>query len=144
MLQDEMAEREGIRTHGTVTHTTVFEFYDSNAGPCRSVAKRVLQFGISSVMILVCDVPCRAVVRGSFAIPFAKLPPAVGYERGVGQTRSLRSSWHAAIASRHLLCVPRTGSVMQYLGAGYRLRSLQLVAALAPSSSERATGARNE
>ena len=82
----------------------------------------MLHFGISSAMILVCDVPCRAVVRGSFAIPFAKLPPAGGYERGVGQTRSLRSSWHAAIPSRHLQCVPRTGSVMQCLGAGYRLR----------------------
>ena len=32
----------GIRTHGTVTRTTVFEFYDSHADLCRSVARRVL------------------------------------------------------------------------------------------------------
>jgi hypothetical protein len=34
----------GIRTHGTVTRTTVFEFYDSHAGACRFVAKRALWF----------------------------------------------------------------------------------------------------
>ena len=34
----------GIRTHGTVTRTTAFEFQDSHAGACRFVAKRALWF----------------------------------------------------------------------------------------------------
>jgi hypothetical protein len=38
----------GIRTHGTVARTTVFEFYDSHVGLCRSVATRVLLFAILS------------------------------------------------------------------------------------------------
>ena len=41
----------GIRTHGTVTRTTVFEFYDSHAGACRLVAKRALWFGISPALL---------------------------------------------------------------------------------------------
>src|SRR6476660_8521596 len=49
--------RGWIRTHGTVTRTTVFEFYDSHVGLCRSVAKRGLLFAISKPMILAC---CRA------------------------------------------------------------------------------------
>jgi len=32
----------GIRTHSTVTRTTVFEFYDSRAGLCGPVTKRAL------------------------------------------------------------------------------------------------------
>jgi hypothetical protein len=32
----------GIRTHGTVTRTTVFEFEDSRAGACRPISNRVL------------------------------------------------------------------------------------------------------
>ena len=32
----------GIRTRGTITRTTVFEFYDSHVGLCRLVANRVL------------------------------------------------------------------------------------------------------
>jgi hypothetical protein len=46
----------GIRTHGTVTRTTVFEFYDSHAGACRPVPKRVLLFAIFPLTILVCSV----------------------------------------------------------------------------------------
>ena len=61
----------GIRTHGTVTRTTVFEFYDSHAGLCRQVTKRVLQFGIFNAIILFCDGPCQAVLRSWFAIWFA-------------------------------------------------------------------------
>ena len=41
----------GIRTHGTVTRTTVFEFYDSHAGLCRPVTKRALWFGIFTAII---------------------------------------------------------------------------------------------
>ena len=48
----------GIRTHGTVTRTTVFEFYDSHTGLCRAVVKRVLLFGISEAMMLVRDASC--------------------------------------------------------------------------------------
>ena len=61
----------GIRTHGTVTRTTVFEFYGSHAGLCCQVAKRVLWFGISEVMILICDALCHAVLRSWFANWFA-------------------------------------------------------------------------
>ena len=61
----------GIRTHGTVTRTTVFEFYDSHADPCRPVAKRVLHFRISVATILACDAPWYAVLRGWFANWFA-------------------------------------------------------------------------
>jgi len=32
----------GIRTHGTVTRTTVFEFYDSRVGACRTVTMSVV------------------------------------------------------------------------------------------------------
>jgi len=45
----------GIRTHGTVTRTTVFEFYDSRAGAYRLVAKRVLQFANFAVTVSACD-----------------------------------------------------------------------------------------
>ena len=61
----------GIRTHGTVTRTTVFEFYDSHVGPCRAVAKRVLGFGNSEATMPACAVRYRAVLRGWFAIWFA-------------------------------------------------------------------------
>ena len=61
----------GIRTHGTVTRTTVFEFYDSHVGLCRSVAKRVLLFAISEPIILACDTQFRSVPRSWFAIWFA-------------------------------------------------------------------------
>ena len=50
-----MAERVGFRTHGTVTRTTVFEFYDSRAGAYRLVAKRVLQFANFAVTVSACD-----------------------------------------------------------------------------------------
>jgi len=53
---------------------TVFEFNDSHAGSCRVVTKRVLWFGISHAMIPACGAPCHAVLRGSFAIPFANPP----------------------------------------------------------------------
>jgi len=32
----------GIRTRGTVTRTTVFEFYDSRVGACRTVTMSVV------------------------------------------------------------------------------------------------------
>jgi hypothetical protein len=63
----------GIRAHGTVTRTTVFEFYDSHVGLCRAVAKRALWFGIFASMIPPCYGWCHAVLRGSFANPFAKV-----------------------------------------------------------------------
>ena len=66
----------GIRTHGTVTRTTVFEFYDSHAGLCRPVAQRVLWFGISNALIAVCDAQCHAVLRSWSANWFANFPPA--------------------------------------------------------------------
>jgi hypothetical protein len=37
------------------------------------VAKRVLLFAIFPVIMLASDAPCHAVLRGSFAIPFAIL-----------------------------------------------------------------------
>jgi hypothetical protein len=64
----------GIRTHGTVIRTTVFEFYDSHAGLCRPVANRALWFGIFEAMILLCDALCQAVLRSWFAIWFAMSP----------------------------------------------------------------------
>jgi hypothetical protein len=63
----------GIRTHGMVTRTTVFEFYDSHVGLCRSVAKRVLLFAISQPIIPTCYAQCRSVPHSWFAIWFAKL-----------------------------------------------------------------------
>ena len=62
----------GIRTHGTVTRTTVFEFYDSHDGPCRAVAKRVLWFVNFDHAILACNARCYPVPCGWFAIWFAK------------------------------------------------------------------------
>ena len=53
----------GIRTHGTVTRTTVFEFYDSRAGVCRTVPNRAVLLAISLVTVLPCDVLCRLVSR---------------------------------------------------------------------------------
>jgi hypothetical protein len=61
----------GIRTHGTVTRTTVFEFYDPHAAACNLVPKYGLLFANFSFMIPPRYVPCHAVMRGSFAIPFA-------------------------------------------------------------------------
>ena len=60
-----------------VIRTTVFEFYDFHAYPCRPVAKCALWFGISNAMIPVCDAPCHSALRGSFANPFANFvtPP---------------------------------------------------------------------
>jgi hypothetical protein len=63
----------GIRTHGTVTRTTVFEFYDSRADPYRRVAKRALWFANLASTILPCIVRYRSVPRSWFAIWFAKL-----------------------------------------------------------------------
>jgi len=60
-----------IRTHGTVTRTTVFEFYDSHVGLCPLVAKRVLLFAISRPIIPACDAQCLSVLRSWFAIWFA-------------------------------------------------------------------------
>src|SRR5262245_2684516 len=60
-----------IRTHGTVTRTTVFEFYDSHVGLCPLVAKRVLLFAISRPIIPACDAQCLSVPRSWFAIWFA-------------------------------------------------------------------------
>ena len=64
----------GIRTHGTVTRTTVFEFYDSGAAVCRAVANRAVLLAIFLLTVLPCDVLCRPVSRGWFAIWFAILP----------------------------------------------------------------------
>ena len=66
-----MAERVGFEPTGTVTRTTVFEFYDSHVGRCRPVPKRVRWFGISHAIIPACGAPCHAVLSGSFANPFA-------------------------------------------------------------------------
>src|SRR5262245_44820049 len=60
-----------IRTHGTVTRTTVFEFYDSHAVLCRAVANCALWFGIFIATISSCDAWYRAVMRSWFAIWFA-------------------------------------------------------------------------
>jgi len=56
----------GIRTHGTVTRTTVFEFYDSHAVLCRAVANCALWFGIFIATIPSCDAPCHSVLRSWF------------------------------------------------------------------------------
>src|SRR5262249_15078308 len=71
----------GVWTHGTVTRTTVFEFYDSHVGLCRSVAKRVLLFAISQPIIPTCDAQCRSVPRSWFAIWFANFCPSTSSER---------------------------------------------------------------
>src|SRR5262245_14089795 len=63
----------GIRTDGTVTRTTVFEFYDSHAVLCLAVANCALWFGIFIATISSCDAWYRAVMRSWFAIWFAKL-----------------------------------------------------------------------
>ena len=65
----------GIRTHGTVTRTTVFEFYDSHADLSHPVPKRVVWFAIPKPMILACDAQCRAVPCSWFAIWFANSSP---------------------------------------------------------------------
>jgi hypothetical protein len=61
----------GIRTHGTVTRTTVFEFEDSHAGVCRAVSKRVPLFAIFYPVMPTNDALCHTLPRGSFAISFA-------------------------------------------------------------------------
>jgi hypothetical protein len=66
-----MRRLSGIRTHGTVTRTTVFDFYDSHDGLCRCVAKRVLSFDIFIASILSCDAWYRTVMHSWFAIWFA-------------------------------------------------------------------------
>ena len=63
----------GIRTHGTVTRTTVFEFYDFRAFLCRLVAKRVLLLGFFIATIPLCNALYWAVPRSWFAIWFANL-----------------------------------------------------------------------
>jgi hypothetical protein len=45
----------GIRTHGTVTRTTVFEFYDSDAVAYRAVAKRVFWFASFAPTMSLCN-----------------------------------------------------------------------------------------
>ena len=45
----------GIRTDGTVTRTTVFEFYDSRAGVCRTVPKRVIWFANFGMAMSPCN-----------------------------------------------------------------------------------------
>jgi hypothetical protein len=76
--QPNLGGEGGIRTHGTVTRTTVFEFYDSHTGLCRAVVKRVLLFGISEAMMLVCDASCHAVLRSWFANWFANSQVPLG------------------------------------------------------------------
>jgi hypothetical protein len=44
----------GIRTHGTVTRKTVFEFEDSRDGACRPVPKRVVWFANFEIAISSC------------------------------------------------------------------------------------------
>ena len=51
-----------------VTRTTVFEFYDSHADPCRTAAKRVLWFANLASTILPCIARYRSVPRSWFAI----------------------------------------------------------------------------
>src|SRR6476620_1422295 len=96
----------GIRTHGTFTRTTVFEFYDSHAGACRVVAKPALLFAIFPVTMLPSDAPCHTVPRGSFANPFANFPPArvrwprrSGLRHSCAETAGLREGSHAVQAS---------------------------------------------
>ena len=61
----------GIRTHGTVTRTTVFEFYDFGAELHSAVPKCVLSSGIFIAPILSCDAWYRAVMHSWFATWFA-------------------------------------------------------------------------
>ena len=77
MLLEEEKAAVGIRTHGTVTRTTVFEFYDSLDGLCRCVAKRVHSFGIFIASISSHAASCRAVMHSWFAIWFANFPAYV-------------------------------------------------------------------
>src|SRR6476646_10694431 len=59
----------------TVTRTTVFEFYDSRAGMCRLVPKRVLPFGIFKTTVLACDPLCHVAPCGWFGICLQNLSP---------------------------------------------------------------------
>jgi hypothetical protein len=61
----------------------------------------VLQLGISSAMILVCDVPGRAVLRGSFAIPFANF--FTGLVRFEGQSGIPNPRLDVSYDPRHTL-----------------------------------------
>ena len=61
----------GIRTHGTVTRTTVFEFYDSRADLCFPVAKSALWYGILTAIISLRNALYRVVMHSWFAIWFA-------------------------------------------------------------------------
>ena len=54
-----LIKRCDIRTHGMVTHTTVFEFYDSRVGVCPTVANRAVVLAIFLLTVLPCDVLCR-------------------------------------------------------------------------------------
>ena len=63
--------RGGIRTHGTVTRTTVFEFYDFRADLYRAVPRHVFSFDIFIAPIPSCDAWYRAVMLSWFAIWFA-------------------------------------------------------------------------
>ena len=89
-----LSREGGIRTHGTVTRTTVFEFYDSHIGLCRLVTKRVLLFAISQPIIPGCDAQCRSVPRSWFAIWFANLA-----EREVANDSLCQGFWAALIHS---------------------------------------------
>src|SRR5262245_22719038 len=73
LCREAKREAKQSRTHGTVTRTTVFEFYDSHAVLCRAVANCALWFGIFIATISSCDAWYRAVMRSWFAIWFAKL-----------------------------------------------------------------------
>jgi hypothetical protein len=83
----------GIRTHGTVTRTTVFEFYDSHVGMCRPVPKRMIWYAIPKPMILARDAKCHAVSCSWFAIWFANLPPAA--KRVMGPAPHLMAPSHS-------------------------------------------------
>ena len=102
-------DRRGwIRTHGTVTRTTVFEFYDSHAGPCRPVAKRVLSFGIFIAPITSCDAWYRAVMHSWFAIWFANYSRVhVRFRDKSGPTRKRWSMLKACLSSSARGTAPR-------------------------------------
>jgi hypothetical protein len=76
---EETLRMRAPRCHNrTVTRTTVFEFYDSHVGLCRSVAKRVLLFAISQPIIPTFYAQCRSVPHSWFAIWFANSPSGKG------------------------------------------------------------------
>jgi hypothetical protein len=56
-----LAERVGFEPTVRLP-VPVFEFYDSHAGLCHAVVKRVPWFGIFDPIILASDAPCRFVL----------------------------------------------------------------------------------